>query len=155
MAIPGLDNVRWDNVERWLPGLLAEALPASVDVTSRLEEGQEFPFVLVKEVPLVGPPHIKSALLRLADVELHCFAQGLDAEDDAYDLAVACEEVLLGLRGCLVTPSEKLAQVVLTEGAVRRVDWADSTGPVQYQDLPTQVERFGVSARLVVARRIT
>lgn len=154
MAIDGLEAlVPWSNVEHWLPDMLEAEMPDGIAATSRMEDGQPLPFLLVKETPLVGPPHVEYGLARKADVEVHCFAEGVDAEDDARDLAVACEIALKKFEGRLVTPAEKLARVFVTESAVRRIDWEDPTGPVQYQDLPTQVERFKVGARLVIARR--
>lgn len=154
--IDGLDHlVRFRSVDDWLPGLLREGLPVGIPVMSRLRDGQSYPFVLVKEVPLVGAPPVDRDFVYAADVEVHAFAAGLDAQYDARDLASACESLLasFGRDGRIVGPSEKVAVVRITECAARRTDWSDADSTVQYQDLPVGVERFRVQARVLVTRR--
>lgn len=156
MPIEGLEGlIPWSNVEHWLPAMMSDELPEGISVISRLRDGQPYPFILVKETPLSGSPHVDRDRARFVDVEAHCFAEGIDAEDDARDMAVACETVLrrFGDEGRLVTAAEKFADVRIVESAARRSDWSDAVSTVQYQDLPTGVERFRVQARLVIARR--
>lgn len=149
---------RHTTVEEWLPAWLEADLPEGVTVRSRIEEGDALPYVLVQEVqPTTAGQFIRSdGAVDVLEFDVHMFAGGLDAEDVAWRLGWAVIELCRGYadRGKQVPGMTSfVVGFELMERPRRRADWADATGPVQYQDLPARVERFVLQARLVVLHR--
>ena len=153
-----LDPGRHVTVEAFLPGWLEADLPEGVTCRSRVEEGNAVPYVMVVEVqPTTGGQFIRSDdRVDVLEFEVHTFTGGLDAEDVAWRLSWSIIELLRKYAdvGRRVPGRESFVKAFeLMERPRRREDWADSTGPVQYQDLPVGMERFVFQARLVVLHR--
>ena len=153
-----LDPGKHVTVETFLPGWLEADLPDGVTCRSRVEEGDSVPYVMVVEVqPTTGGQFIRSDdALNVLEFEVHTFTAGLDAEDVAWRLSWSIIKLLreYAARGRRVPGGESFVKAFeLMERPRRREDWADSTGPVQYQDLPVGMERFVFQARLVVLHR--
>lgn len=153
-----LDPGRHVAVETFLPEWLEADLPDGVTCRSRIEEGNAVPYVMIVEVqPTTGGQFIRSDdAVDVLEFEVHTFTSGLDAEDVAWRISWSIIKLLrdYAARGRRVPGRESFVKAFeLMERPRRREDWADSTGPVQYQDLPVGVERFVFQARLVVLHR--
>lgn len=153
-----LDPGRHVTVETFLPAWLEADLPDGVTCRSRIEEGDSVPYVMVVEVqPTTGGQFIRAdGALDVLEFEVHTFTSGLDAEDVAWRISWSIIKLLreYATRGRRVPGGESFVKAFeLMERPRRREDWADSTGPVQYQDLPVGMERFVFQARLVVLHR--
>lgn len=143
-------------VEEWLPGLLRDRLPSNVHVTSSLKDGQEMPCVLVKTVPMVGKPSAYWRWKQRIDFEIHVYAEGIDAEADAADLAEDVRAILMELGESnlvLFDGAASLVECAIWKDPHRKSDWADSNSVVQFQDLPQATERFLIEARAVLHYR--
>nr|DAO00114.1 MAG TPA: tail completion protein [Caudoviricetes sp.] len=153
-----LDFGKHVTVEAFLPEWLEADLPDGVTCRSRIEEGDAVPYVMVVEVqPTTGGQFIRSDdAVDVLEFEVHTFTSGLDAEDTAWRISWSIIKLLrdYATRGRRVPGRESFVKAFeLMERPRRREDWADSTGPVQYQDLPVGMERFVFQARLVVLHR--
>ena len=113
--------------------------------------------MVVEVQPTTGGQFIRADdRVDVLEFEVHTFTAGLDAEEVAWRLSWSIIELLRGYaaRGKRVPGRESFVKAFeLMERPRRREDWADSTGPVQYQDLPVGMERFVFQARLVVLHR--
>ena len=58
-----------------------------------------------------------------------------------------------GKRGEKLPDGSIVATASLLMPPLRRSDWADASGPVQYQDLPQLVERFEATMKVVLLNR--
>ena len=157
--IESLDSGKHVAVEDFLPGWLSRALPDGVTVRTRIEEGDAMPYLLVMEV---DPEGVSAAARRggddvdVVEVELHAFCEGLDAERACWKLLWASFKLVeeWARKGRRIgSAASFLVGARLLERPRRRPDWADATGPVQYQDLPVGIERFVARARLTIINR--
>lgn len=86
---------------------------------------------------------------------IHTFCRGIDAEIDAANLAWACVNAIkdAALRGDSVGDGQVIVWSKLVMEPLRRSDWQDASGPVQYQDLPQLVERYESWMRVRIIHR--
>ena len=141
--------------EGFVPGILRAYLPSYVRVTSRIEEGAEFPFVEVSSSRVSEGSVRDDRHLQVVNFTIHSFCQGVDAEEDAANLCWSCVNAVLeaGKRGDKLPDGSIVATADLFMPPLRRSDWADASGPVQYQDLPQLVERFEATMKVVLLNR--
>ncbi|WP_165218180.1 hypothetical protein [Schaalia sp. ZJ1691] len=144
------------SVEEFLPGWLEADLPVDVAVRSRVEEDLFVPFVLIREAPVSASWDGQDDRVESIDFEVHTFTDGIDAESDGFALQEAIWRLVkryadsgrrVGDSGSTVAYAKRW------DRPRRRADWAEATGPVQYQDLPAGVERFLCSMRIVIHHR--
>lgn len=154
-AIAALDIGGHVSAEDFLPVWLREALPEHVTVVTRLEDGMSLPAVLVKET-MGSNGYVRARPeTDVIELELHTFTDGIDAEVDGWRLQWAMWSLIDGWasRGRRIdSRGSVLKFATQRERPRRRADWADATGPVQYQDLPLRIERFVQPIRLLVKR---
>lgn len=138
-----------------IPDILRKALPAYVEVRSRVEENPQFPFVLVTSARVSEGQSPVSDQVDILSFNIHTFCRGIDAEIDAANLAWACVNAIkqAALRGDSVGDGQVIVWSKLVMEPLRRSDWQDASGPVQYQDLPQLVERYEAWMRVRIIHR--
>ncbi|MFF3793780.1 hypothetical protein ACFYXW_27670 [Streptomyces sp. NPDC001981] len=130
-------------VEDLMLAILRDGLPG-IQVRSLIAKDQTFPLVLVRRDPSFGNWQGDTRFLDAARVAVHVFCQDPDGDEDA---AILSEAVRVVIRDAWlsqkVVPSRgHITRVDLASAPRRVTDWATSTGPVQYADLPTGVWRY-------------
>lgn len=141
--------------EDFVPGILRKVLPERVRVTSRIEEGATFPFVEVSSSRVSEGSFHTDRRLQTVGVMIQAFTKGVDAEEDASNLCWACVQAVLDAakRGDRLPDGSVVASARVVMPPLRRSDWADASGPVQYQDLPQLVERYEATLSVVLLNR--
>lgn len=144
MTLPDaiLDLTEMGPVEDILLSLLRPVFQPHLPVQTRVEMDQDFPLVVVRRADTLGDWRGDPRFLDNAVLVVHTFAEGPDADEDA---ALLAEAVRVVLNQCVnvVVPGKGHITKVEMRGAPRRSpDWVTATGPVQYADLPTGVERY-------------
>lgn len=146
-----LELVEMSPVEDLLLALLRERLPA-VSIQSRIKQKQTFPFVLIRSVGAWGAWDGDERFLDSSVVEIHAFAEGLNAEEDANLLSEAVRVILRDSKNVVVPNRGHIVSLDMIDRPRRTPDWATSVGPVQYADLPVGVERFETSYRVTIRK---
>lgn len=140
-----LELVEMNPVEDILLGVLRTQLPG-IDVQTLIQYQQGFPFVLARAYGSWGDWDGDPRFLDAAQVNIHTFCDGVNADEES---ALLSEAVRVVLRDSINVPVMKdgksLGHLTKADMMVRprRVtDWATATGPVQYADLPQGVFRW-------------
>lgn len=138
-----------------IPGILRKALPGYVRVLSRVEENPQFPFILVSSARVSEGQSPTSDQSDILSFNIHSFCRGIDADIDAANLCWAAVNAVkdAALRGDSVGDGQVIVASKLVMEPLRRSDWQDASGPVQYQDLPQFVERYEAWMRVRVIHR--
>ena len=138
-----------------IPGILKKVLPAYVGVLSRVEENPSFPFVLVSSARVSEGQSPTSDQSDILSFNIHSFCRGIDADIDAANLCWAAVNAVkdAALRGDSVGDGQVIVWSKVVMEPLRRSDWQDASGPVQYQDLPQFVERYEAWMRVRVIHR--
>lgn len=139
--------------EDLLLAVLRQGLPGIV-VQSLIEQGQSFPFVLVRRNP-TGP--LWGGDMRFVDeasMLVHCFCEDPDGDEDAAILSEAVRSVLFrAFQTQLVIPGRgHITKLEMTSAPREVSDWSTSAGPVQYADLPTGVYRYEAKYSLQIRK---
>ncbi len=130
-------------VEDLMLTVLRDGLPG-IQVQSLIEADQTFPLVLPRRDPTFGAWSGDTRFLDSARVAVHVFCQDPDGDEDA---AILSEAVRVVVRNAWLTQKVfpglgHITRADLVSAPRRQSDWATSTGPVQYADLPTGVHRY-------------
>lgn len=138
-----------------IPGILRKVLPGYVRVLSRVEEDPQFPFILVSSARVSEGQSPTSDQSDILSFNIHSFCRGIDADIDAANLCWAAVNAVkdAALRGDSVGDGQVIVASKLVMEPLRRSDWQDASGPVQYQDLPQFVERYEAWMRVRVIHR--
>lgn len=138
-----------------IPGILRKVLPGYVRVLSRVEENPSFPFILVSSARVSEGQSPTSDQSDILSFNIHSFCRGIDADIDAANLCWAAVNAVkdAALRGDSVGDGQVIVASKLVMEPLRRSDWQDASGPVQYQDLPQFVERYEAWMRVRVIHR--
>lgn len=128
-------------VEDLLLDLLPSKLPG-IQVKSLIADEQTFPLVLARRSGNFGNWAGDPRFLDAAQVTIHTFAEGVNADEDAGLLAEAVRVVLRDSVNVVVPNRGHIVNVTMSSAPRRVTDWATATGPVQYADLPTGVWRY-------------
>lgn len=137
-----IDLVDLHPVEDLILALLREQM-VGVQVGTLIGDDQGFPFLLIRRGGDWGYwTGDQRGLVDQGQVNLHAFCEGINAEDDCYLLAEAARSVLFRARNKVVPGLGHLTKVDVIQAPKREPDWATSSGPVQYADLPTGVSRW-------------
>ncbi|WP_420312549.1 hypothetical protein ACOB87_37950 [Streptomyces sp. YS-B37] len=130
-------------VEDLMLAILRDGLPG-IQVRSLIAKDQTFPLVLVRRDPSFGNWQGDTRFLDAARVAVHVFCQDPDGDEDAAILSEAVRVVIRDawLSQKVVPQRGHITRVDLASAPRRVTDWATSTGPVQYADLPTGVWRY-------------
>lgn len=136
-----LDLVELSPVEDILLAVLRPAL-TSVSVTTLVEEGIEFPAVIVRTIGSWGSWGADPRFTDTTSVEVHVFCDGVNADEDCSLLSDAVRVVLRDAVNTVVEGRGWLTEATMIDRFKRVADWATATGPVQYADLPSGVVRW-------------
>lgn len=143
-------------IEDVLLALFADKMP-DVNCGTKISKGQTFPYVLVRRSTLFGDDTGDPRFIDRAPVIIQCYVEDSDESDGDVDAGRLAEAVRVVLRDAAIERKvySGLGYILKVEmpSAPRRVsDWATSSGPVQYADLPTGVWRY--ETQYTVAVRI-
>lgn len=133
--------VEMSPVEDLLLALLPTKLPG-INVQSLIEDDQRFPLALVRAAGEWGEWSGDPRFLDAAQVVIHTFCEGIDADSDAALLGEAIRVVLRDSVNVVIPGCGHITKVDMVRRPRRLADWATATGPVQYADLPTGVMRY-------------
>ena len=139
-----LEMVEFGPVEDLCLALLREVFDGLVRVNTRIAHEQTFPAIIVRKIDTWGraKKDQRAVAPRTEQVVIHTFADGLNAEEDAALLGEAVRVALVNSVNRVVDGKGHITGVDPIALPARSPDWAPSTGPVQYADLPDGVERY-------------
>jgi hypothetical protein len=154
MALPDeiLDLIEMHPIEDLVLTLLRERI-TSVPVQSQIYDDQTFPAIVIHRGDILGdwwggdPRFIDHARL-----DVFCFTEGLNGDEDGSLLSEAVRVVLRDSINKVVPGRGHLTEVIMTSAPRNAADWDTATGPVQYADLPTEVVRYSTSYALSVRK---
>lgn len=134
---------RMSPVEDVVVPILRDGLPG-IPVKTLIERNPDIPFILVRRIN--GPMNYggDERFIDIATVAVHAFAEDPNGDEDAAWLAEAARVVLFNAwRDNVEVPGRgRISHFQCNERPRRVSDWATSSGPVQYADLPTGVWRY-------------
>jgi hypothetical protein len=133
--------VEMSPIEDLLLGLLPDKLPG-VQVRTLIADDQTFPLALVRVSGDWGEWGGDPRFLDAGQVTVHTFCEGINGDIDASLLSEAIRVVLRDSVNEVVPEKGHMTKVQMMTRPRRVSDWATSTGPVQYADLPTGVWRY-------------
>ncbi|WP_372407207.1 hypothetical protein [Streptomyces luteireticuli] len=130
-------------VEDLLLAVLRKGLPG-IRVKSLIDQHERFPLVLIRRDPTFGQWSGDTRFTDAARVVINAFAPDPNGDQDAAILAEAVRVVLRDtwLRNEVVPGLGHLTRVDMNSAPRRASDWATSSGPVQYADLPSGIWRY-------------
>lgn len=130
-------------VEDLMLAVLRQGLPG-IQVQSLIAKNQRFPLVIARRDPSFGNWAGDTRFLDAARVGVDVFCEDPDGDEDAAILSEAVRVVLRNawLNQTVYPGLGHITRVDLASAPRRQTDWATSTGPVQYADLPTGVWRY-------------
>ncbi|MEV4642771.1 hypothetical protein AB0J80_36060 [Actinoplanes sp. NPDC049548] len=133
--------------------VLREGLPG-IAVNSLIADDQHFPLVLVRRLASFGNWGGDERFTDQADIAVHCFVEDPDGDEDAALLSEAVRVALRNAwrRNAHIPGRGYLVKAQMVSAPRRATDWATSTGPVQYADLPTRVHRYETQYRLTIRK---
>lgn len=140
-------------VEDVLIAVLSDALP-DIDVVTQIRTDQTFPVILARRLPTFYFFNGDERFIEQADVAIHAFAVDPDGDRDA---SIISEAVRVALRDAWLgnwgSPNLGWIKDFQTLSPARRLpDWATSSGPVQYADLPSNTWRYEGRYRLTIRK---
>ncbi|MFE3578134.1 hypothetical protein [Streptomyces vinaceus] len=140
-------------IEDVMLALLREGLPG-IRVQSLIAKDQKFPLVLVRRAPTFGEWNGDTRFVDSALVTVHTFCEDPDGDEDAAILAEAVRVVVRDawLRQKVVPGRGHITRAEINSAPRRATDWATSTGPVQYADLPVGVWRYETTYQIEIRR---
>lgn len=133
--------------------LLREKFPG-VLVQTLLSQHQQFPLILVRRQYTTAFWRGDPRFIDACSVVIQCLCEDPDGDEDA---AILAEAVRVVLRDAAKDQYEvagrgRLRQAKMAQPPRRVADWATSTGPVQYADLPTGVWRYEATFKVAVRK---
>lgn len=140
-------------VEDVMLAVLRDAI-TTIPVQSLIEADQQAPFILVRREPSFGQWDGDARFVDAAYVVVETFCKDPDGDEDAARLAEAVRVVLIraAARQKVYPGLGNIAKVEMTSAPRRAPDWATSTGPVQYADLPTGLWRYETKYRVEIRK---
>lgn len=136
--------------------VLRDALPG-VAIRSLIESDQlpiERFFVLVRRIPGIGIWRGDERFIDYGGLAVHVYAQDMDSDEVGAIVSEACRVALRdsASRRDWYPELGGLIRVQLVEEPMRKTDWATSSGPVQFADLPAGMQRYEARYNLWVRR---
>lgn len=141
-------------LDHWFKGLPEGRKPLVVTQIPYDLEGK-LPMVMVRSDRRSGDPITGSRdgrFIQSAPLSIETFTNGVDAEDDGYQLAESCRLALFwAWRKQYRVPGVGVLNKIGHVGAIARVsDFATSTGVVQYASLPKSAVRHEMNMRVII-----
>lgn len=149
-----LSLVEMRPAEDLLLDLVTPLLPG-VNVGSLIADDQTFPFVLIRNVGAWGEWDGDPRFLDSAQVNVHVFCDGINADEDAALLSEAVRVVFNDIKNIVVPGKGHVVRVEMMERPRRVADWATATGPVQYADLPSGTVRYETIYHFIIRKPAT
>lgn len=146
-----LDLVEMSPVEDLLLELIPDKV-GGIPVQTKVSDDQTFPFILVRSNGSWGTWSGDMRFLDAAHVFVQVFTQGLDSDEDSANLSEAIRVILRDSKNVVVPHRGHITTCELVSRPRRVSDWATSTGPVQYADLPTNVSRWESEYHIVIRK---
>ena len=111
-------------------------------------------FILVRRIPGWGTWSGDSRFLDSAGLAVHVFAKDPDADEKGAIISEACRVALrdAALKATYYPGLGGLVKAGLITEPSRRTDWATSSGPVQFADLPGGYQRYEARFQLTIRR---
>ena len=152
------DVVELHPVEDIALRILRDRFP-SIQVNSLIEFDQSAItdcFILVRRIPSWGSWQGDHRFVDFAGLAVHVFTKEPDADEKA---AIVSEAVRVALRDASYSNAYfsglgGLIKIRMDEEPTRRTDWATSSGPVQFADLPQGFQRYESRYSLWIRRPI-
>lgn len=154
MALPPeiMDLVEFHPVEDLVLKLLRERI-TSIPVQSQIYDDQTFPAIVIHRGDVIGQWWGgDSRFIDTASLDVFCFTEGLNADEEGSLLSEAVRVVLRDSINKVVPGYGHLTEATMTSAPRNAADWDTATGPVQYADLPTEVVRYSTSYALSVRK---
>lgn len=155
MALPQAikDLAELSPVEDVLLNILRLGLPG-VTVRSLIPLDASFPLVIVRRAPGFGEWQGDTRFLDVAEVNIHAFTEDPNGDEDG---AILSEAVRVVLRNAwfnkrVVPGLGSITSLRMTDAPRRVTDWATSTGPVQYADLPSGCWRYETTYKVGIRK---
>lgn len=134
--------------------IIRQAFP-DLEVYSEVPFHAKFPFVLVRRGMRFTAVRSDERAIKSVVVDVHCYTAGEDGDLEAEQLSEAIRAAMSNAwRSRLPLPEGwgSLIRIAAEMEPIRAPDWATSTGPVQYADLPTAAWRWEASYRITYRR---
>ena len=133
--------------------LMRAAFP-DMPVHSLIPLHPTFPFLLVRRHRPIGQWSGDPRFTDTGVIEVQAFTQGINGDEEG---ALISEAVRVALRDAWLSHARipglgSVIEIQLDDEPHRAADWATSTGPVQYADLPAQVTRYESTYRVEIRR---
>jgi len=143
-------------VEDVMLAVLREKLP-DIGINTLISKSQTLPFVLVRRGNILGDDTGDPRFIDRASVIVECFCVDPNGDDDASILSEAVRVALIeaGRERKVYAGLGHIVAVTMTSSPRRAPDWATSTGPVQYADLPTGFWRYETQYTVAVRKPST
>ena len=154
MALPQeiLDLVEMNSLEDIVLALLRERI-TTVPVQSQIYDDQTFPAVVIHRGDINGEwMRGDPRFIDYAKLEVFCFVDGINADEEASLLSEAVRVVLRGSTNKIVPGLGYLTKIEMVSPPRNAADWDTATGPVQYADLPAEVVRYVTTYTLSIRK---
>jgi len=143
-------------VEDLMLAILRDGLPG-INVQSLVADDQTFPLVTVRREPSFGGNAADPRFTDAASVVVMTFVSDPDGDEDS---AILSEVVRVLLRNAwldhrVIAGRGHITRIDLSSPPRRVADWATSSGPVQYADLPTGIWRYQATYSLEIKKPAT
>jgi hypothetical protein len=140
-------------VEDVLLALLRRGLP-DVPIVSLISEDPPPFFILVRRLSSLGDWRGDARFVDSGRFAVHCYTQDPDGDMQAAILSEAARVVLrtAWLEHWVFPGLGSVIEIQMLAEPLRRADWATSSGPVQYADLPVGYWRYEAEYSLQVRK---
>ena len=130
-------------IEDILLAILRAGLP-DVAIQTLISEETPAPFVLVRRLPGMGGWNADPRFTDEGRFFVHTFTDNPDGDQKGAILSEAVRIVLRSawLKHTLVPGKGSIISIKMVTEPSRKSDWATSSGPVQYADLPNGLWRY-------------
>lgn len=151
-----LSLVRFKPIEDTLLAIVRDGLP-DIPVTSLIEDEPLRPyFIVVRRVPSFSQWDGDPRFVDIARFSVHVFAADPDGDEKG---ALISEAVRNVMREAERTQKKIpgvgwVSKIKMMAEPARVTDWATSSGPVQYADLPTGMWRYETQYRIEIRRSL-
>ena len=154
-----LDVVEMQPVEDLCLHILRLSLPGAC-IKSLIEFDQKLYehdwFILVRRIPGWGLWAGDERFVDSAGLALHVFTQDPDSDEKAAIISEACRVRLrdAARKSTYYRGLGGLVKATMSQEPSRKTDWATSSGPVQFADLPAGWQRYETHYQLRIRRPI-
>lgn len=146
MALPQkvLNLAQFSLEEDVLLAVLRGVFEPEIPVHALIEDATQYPFILVRKNHGMGINNGDPRFFSEGDVSIHTYTGGPDGDQDGGILSEAVRVVLHNAwQNNWHRPDlGSIVRIKMIEEPSRQADWATSSGPVQYADLPNGWYRY-------------